>query len=94
MIKEQKKIFNIITEGRTQGVRPHLRYGDYKKGISKRRKLKHWEQKKDALLKKLKHGEQKKEKAVEKTETCGTEEGGAVEIRLEKSKQNRSNRKK
>lgn len=45
-------------------------------------------------MKKLKHGEQKKEKAVEKTETCGTEEGGAVEIRLEKSKQNRSNRKK
>ena len=61
-------------------MRPHLRYGDYKKGISKRRKLKHGEQKKEALLKKQKHGEQKKEKAVE--------------IRLEKSKKNRSNRKK
>ena len=52
-------------------MRPHLEYGDYKKGISKRRKLKHGEQKKEALLKKHKHGEQKKEKAVE--------------IRLEKS---------
>jgi len=40
----------------------------------------HGEQKKEALLKKQKHGEQKKEKAVE--------------IRLEKSKKNRSNRKK
>lgn len=46
-------------------MRPHLRYEDYKKGISKRRKKN--------------HGEQKKEKAVEKTETWRTEEGSAVE---------------
>lgn len=51
-----------------------------KKGISKRRKQKHGEQKKEALLKKLKHGEQKKE--------------ALLKSGWKNQKKNRSNRKK